>query len=70
MRYMGNESSSSAEFIAFTGIVDRVLAVPHEEIKRREEIYRVAANANPNKRGPKRGSKRKPKQTSASHGPA
>jgi hypothetical protein len=54
----------SAEYEAFTNIVDRVLTVSHEEMKRREEAYRKHADANPRKRGPKR--KVKP---SASHGP-
>jgi hypothetical protein len=56
----------SAEYRRFTNLVDRVLSVPHEEIKRRESEYQKQVDANPNRRGPKRGSKRKPKQTSAS----
>lgn len=60
----------SIEYRRFTGLVDRVLTVPHEEIQRRESEYRKQADANPNRRGPKRGSKRKAKQPSASHDPA
>ncbi len=44
----------SAEHSAFTALVDRVLSVSHEEIKRREAEYRRRAEANPRKRGPKR----------------
>jgi hypothetical protein len=55
----------SDEFNAFTRLVDRVLSVPREEMLRREAEYRERADANPNKRGPKR--KVKP---SASHDPA
>ena len=44
----------SAEYSAFTNLVDRVLSVSHDEIKRREAEYRKRADANPRKRGPKR----------------
>ena len=44
----------SGEYDAFTALVDRVLSVSHEEIKRREAEYRKRADANPRKRGPKR----------------
>jgi hypothetical protein len=44
----------SAEYNAFTNLVDRVLSVSHEEMKRREAEYRKRADANPRKRGPKR----------------
>jgi hypothetical protein len=43
----------SAEYDRFTNLVDRVLSVSHEEIKRREAEYKKKADANPNKRGPK-----------------
>jgi hypothetical protein len=49
---------TSAEFRAFTATMDKLLAVPKSEIIRREAEYRKSADANPNKRGPKR--KRKP----------
>jgi hypothetical protein len=46
------------------------MSVPHEEIKRREAEYKKQSDANPNKRGPKPGSKKKKrklvKQRSAS----
>jgi hypothetical protein len=56
----------SAEFTAFTKTVDAVLSVSREEMQRREAEYRAAVDANPKRRGPKRGSKRKPKHPSAS----
>jgi hypothetical protein len=61
---------SSAEFIAFTRVVDGVLSVSREELQRREAEYRKQVSENPNRRGPKRGSKRKPKISSAALGPA
>lgn len=60
----------SAEYAAFTEVVDAVLSVPHEEMQRREAEYRKQVDANPKRRGPKRGSKRKAKQPSAATGPA
>jgi hypothetical protein len=42
------------EFDAFTNLVDRVLAVPHAEIQRREQEYQKQAALNPKRRGPKR----------------
>jgi hypothetical protein len=51
----------SAEYQRFDKLVGDLLAVSHEEIKRREAEYRKQVDANPNRRGPKRGSKRKPK---------
>jgi len=44
----------SAEYERFTSLVDRVLSVSHDEIKRREAEYKKQSNANPRKRGPKR----------------
>lgn len=44
----------SHEYDAFTNLVDRVLSVSHEEMKRREAEYQKQVAANPNKRGPKR----------------
>ena len=48
---------TSTEFGNFTRVVDRVLTVSHEEIKRREAEYKKLADANPKKRGPKRKAK-------------
>lgn len=53
----------SAEFQRFDKLVGDLLSVSHEEMKRREAEYRKQVDANPNRRGPKRGSKRKPKAT-------
>jgi hypothetical protein len=44
----------SAEYEAFDALVGKVLSVSREEMKRREEVYRKQADANPHKRGPKR----------------
>lgn len=55
----------SAEYAAFTKVADAVLSVSHEEMQRREAEYRKQVDANSKRRGPKRGSKRKPKQSSA-----
>lgn len=52
----------SEEYNRFTNLVDRLLIVPHEEIQRREAEYRKQVDANPNRRGPKRGSKRKKRE--------
>jgi hypothetical protein len=51
----------SAEYRKFNALVGRLLTVSHEEIQRREADYRKEVDANPNRRGPKRGSKRKRK---------
>jgi len=51
----------SAEYQNFTNLVDKLLTISHEEMQRREAEYRKQVEANPNRRGPKRGSKRKPK---------
>jgi hypothetical protein len=50
----------SQEFDVFTNLVDRVLAVPHEVIKRRVEEHRKQAAMNPNRPGPKPKRKIKP----------
>jgi hypothetical protein len=46
--------SPISELDAFTKLVDRVLAVPHAEILRREKEYQERAAQNPKRRGPKR----------------
>jgi hypothetical protein len=51
----------SAGYNRFTNLVDRLLTVSHEEIQRREAEYRKEVDANPHRRGPKRGSKKKRK---------
>lgn len=52
----------NTEFASFTDLVDRVLAIPREELDRREKEYRERVDQNPKRRGPKR----KPK-TSGAH---
>lgn len=56
---------SSAEFDAFTNLVDRVLAVPHFVIQQRVEEARKLSDQNPRKRGPKK--KKRPTSTASSH---
>jgi hypothetical protein len=51
-------SKRKNEFNEFTKLVDRVLAVPHTEILRREKEYQDKAAQNPKRRGPKRKVKR------------
>jgi len=43
----------STEFDAFTSLVDRVIAVPHEVIKQRVDEHRRQVANNPSKPGPK-----------------
>jgi hypothetical protein len=59
------KSKPNPEFDAFTNTMDRLLAVPREEMQRREKEYRDQVAQNPRKRGPK-----KKVKASASHGPA
>jgi hypothetical protein len=54
----------SSEYERFTGLVDRVLAVPHSVIKQRVKEYREQNALNPSKPGPK--PKRKLKKPSVS----
>jgi hypothetical protein len=43
-----------SEFDLFTALVDRVLAVPHTEILRREKEYQERQARKPKRSGPKR----------------
>jgi hypothetical protein len=54
-------TNPSAEYTAFDNLVTRVLAVPREELKRREAEYKQASEARLFRPGPKKGTKRKPK---------
>ena len=47
-------TTKNEEFERFTAVVDTILSVPREELKRREEEYKKQSDANPRKRGPKR----------------
>jgi hypothetical protein len=49
----------SEEYNRFTSLVDKLMTVSHEEIQEREAEYRKQVDANPNRRGPKRGSKKR-----------
>jgi hypothetical protein len=51
----------SEEYDKFTNLVDNLLTVSHEEMQKREAEYRKEVDANPNKRGPIKGSKKKRK---------
>jgi hypothetical protein len=55
-----SSSTSNDEYDCFKALLGKVLAVPHEDIVRREEAYQKASKANPLRRGPKR----KPKPAS------
>ena len=57
------KEKTNPEFDQFTNLVDRVLAVPHEELDRREREYRSQVDQNPKRRGPKR----KPKTSADGH---
>jgi hypothetical protein len=56
----------SVEYRKFTNLVDQLMSVPHEEIKKREAEYKKQSDANPNKRGPKKKKQKMVKQSSAS----
>lgn len=50
---MDTKPTPNPELDAFNNFMDRLLAVPHSEIKKRMEQYRKQAAKNPRKRGPK-----------------
>jgi hypothetical protein len=56
----------SEEYERFTNLVDHLIHVPREEMLRREAEYKKESDANPNKRGPVRGTKRKRKAVTPS----
>ncbi|HEY1465038.1 MAG TPA: hypothetical protein VGF44_16600 [Terriglobales bacterium] len=56
----------SEEYQRFTNLVGNLMTVSHEEIVKREAEYRKQVDANPNRRGPKRGSKKKRKAATPS----
>jgi hypothetical protein len=53
-RNVENQSDGTDAFLSFDALVRKVLSVPHEEIMRREALYKEQSKANPNRRGPKR----------------
>jgi hypothetical protein len=51
-------AESNPEYEAFTRTLDKLLTVPHDELKRRMDAYKEKAAKNPNRRGPKPKAKR------------
>jgi hypothetical protein len=47
-------TAKNPEFEAFDRAMDRLLSVSHEELQRRMAAYKVEADKNPKKRGPKK----------------
>jgi hypothetical protein len=47
------ESESSAEYKSFKGLLNRLMAMPREELVRREVNYKKQTALNPSKPGPK-----------------
>ena len=45
---------NTSEYNAFKALLNKLVAVPKEEIQRREAEYKAKADQNPKKRGPKR----------------
>lgn len=58
----------SEDYNRFTNLVDRLLAVSHEEMQKREAEYRKQVDANPHRPGPKRKMRKAVKPPSASSG--
>ena len=56
---------ANPELEAFTRTMDKLLSVPHDELKRRMDAYKVEAAKNPNRRGPKPKAKTKRRQSIA-----
>jgi hypothetical protein len=57
-------AESKPEYEAFTRTLDKLLTVPHDELKRRMDAYKEKAAKNPNRRGPKPRKKRNQAETS------
>ena len=47
------EPKTSPEYDAFKSLLNRLIAVPHSEIVKREAEYQRQSKLNPNRRGPK-----------------
>jgi len=52
------EPATSSEYDTFKALLNRIMAVPHSEIVKREAAYQKQSALNPNKRGPKPKQKR------------
>lgn len=50
-------TTPNPEFEAFDQAIGRLLSVSHDDLKKRMEAYRVEADKNPKKRGPKKRAK-------------
>ena len=64
MNPVKSEPAPSPEYAAFKGLLNRIMAVPHTEIAKREAEYKKQSVLNPNRRGPK------PKRKRVSRAPA
>ena len=53
MNPVKREPVTSSEYDTFKGLLNRLMAVPHSEIVKREAEYKKQSDLNPNKRGPK-----------------
>lgn len=58
--------ADKSEFQKFDETVRKMISVPREEMLRRQAEYRKQVDANPNRPGPKRGSKRAEKKRATS----
>jgi len=54
MTTVKTEPKDSSEYRKFKSLLGRVLAVPREEMVRREAEYQKQSKLNPHRRGPKR----------------
>ena len=59
------EPKTSPEYDAFKSLLNRLIAVPHSEIVKREAEYQRQSKLNPNRRGPKPKRKRASRARSA-----
>ena len=50
---MKRDPATPSEYDAFKGLLNRIMAVPHSDIMKREAAYQMQVALNPNKRGPK-----------------
>jgi hypothetical protein len=63
MKPVADMREGPAAFTTFQNAIRKILSVPRETILKREAEYKRRAEANPNRRGPKR-------KKSGDHGPA
>jgi len=53
MRPVKREPATLSEYDAFKGLLNRIMAVPHSVIVKREAAYRKQSALNPSRPGPK-----------------